>query len=136
MIREGKDLPELKDLEQEYENDQFGAYLRCVRQAKQISIRQMAKAVNKTAAYLSDIENGNNKPPDKELLEMMIGVLQLEGHPAIREHLFDLAARERNDIPADVKEYVIQNKTLLKILRAAMENPNGEQIWARIAESL
>ena len=35
---------------------EFGKYLRSVRQAKGISIRQLAKEVDKTPTYLSDIE--------------------------------------------------------------------------------
>ena len=56
----------------EYENFNFGNYLRTVRQAKGISIRQLAKEVHKTPTYLSDIENGHNKPPEKELLVIII----------------------------------------------------------------
>lgn len=124
---------ELAFLEQIGEGIEFGAYLRRIRQAKQISIRQLAKSVDKTAAYLSDIENGNNKPPDKELLEVLICALDLDDYPRIRENLFDLAAEERNDVPADIKEYIMHNKMLLKVLRAAKNTPNGEQIWLQLA---
>lgn len=127
------DQSELALLEQNGEGIEFGAYLRRVRQAKQISIRQLAKSVDKTAAYLSDIENGNNKPPDKELLEVLIRELGLDEYPRIRENLFDLAAEERNDVPADIKEYIMHNKMLLKVLRAAKDAPNSEQIWLQLA---
>ena len=49
----------------------FGSYLRAVRQARKISVRQLAKAVGKTPTYLSDIEQRNNKPPEKALLDMI-----------------------------------------------------------------
>ena len=124
---------ELVCLEEDGEGIEFGAYLRRVRQAKQISIRQLAKSVDKTAAYLSDIENGNNKPPDKELLEVLIRALDLDEYPRIRENLFDLAAEERNDVPADIKEYIMHNKMLLKVLRAAKNAPDSEQIWLQLA---
>ena len=50
----------------------FGQYLRAVRQARGVSVRQMSKAVEKTATYISDIEQGNNRPPEKELLEKIL----------------------------------------------------------------
>lgn len=124
---------ELLGLEESREGIEFGAYLRRVRQAKGISIRQLAKSVDKTAAYLSDIENGNNKPPDKELLEVLIRELGIDEYPRIRENLFDLAAEERNDVPADIKEYIMHNKMLLKVLRAAKNAPDSEQIWRQLA---
>ena len=115
---------------------EFGKYLRAVRQAKGISIRQLAKDVNKTPTYLSDIENGHNKPPEKELLETIIQKLNLESFPKVKATLFDLAAKERNDIPADVKDYIMSNQTLLKIIRTAKDRPNSEQIWSQIAKTI
>lgn len=112
----------------------FGEYLRAVRQARKISIRQLAKAVDKSPTYLSDIEKGNNKPPEKELLERIIQELKLDDFPKQKHTLFDLAAKERNDIPADIKEYIMSNSTLLKIIRTAKENPNSEQIWSQVSE--
>ena len=115
---------------------EFGKYLRSVRQAKGISIRQLAKEVDKTPTYLSDIENGHNKPPEKELLETIIQKLNLDDSPRIKSTLFDLAAKERNDIPADIKDYIMSNQTLLKIIRTAKDKPNSEQLWAHIAKNI
>lgn len=116
------------------ENTEFGQYLRSVRQAKKISIRQLAKAVNKTPTYISDIEKGNNKPPERELLDKIISVLQLDDFQKVRNKLYDLAAKERNDVPADIKEYLMENETILKIIRTAKESPNEKQIWAKVSQ--
>lgn len=120
----------------EYEVFEFGKYLRSVRQAKGVSIRQLAKDVNKTPTYLSDIENGHNKPPEKELLETIIQKLNLDDSPKVKATLFDLAARERNDIPADVKDYIMSNKALLEIIRIAKDSSNSTQFWSNIAQTL
>ena len=120
----------------EYEVFEFGKYLRSVRQAKGVSIRQLAKDVNKTPTYLSDIENGHNKPPEKELLETIIQKLNLDDSPKVKSTLFDLAAKERNDIPADVKDYIMSNQILLKIIRTAKDRPDSEQIWSNIAKTI
>lgn len=115
---------------------EFGKYLRSVRQAKGISIRQLAKEVDKTPTYLSDIENGHNKPPEKELLDTIIQKLNLDEFPKVKATLFDLAARERNDIPADVKDYIMSNQILLKIIRTAKDRPDSEQIWSNIVKTI
>lgn len=122
------------DLKLKTENAEFGQYLRSVRQAKKISIRQLAKAVNKTPTYISDIEKGNNKPPKRELLDRIITALQLEEFPDIRNRLYDLAAKERKDVPADIKEYLMENESILKIIRTAKESPNEKQIWAKVSQ--
>ncbi len=122
------------DLKLKTENAEFGQYLRSVRQAKKISIRQLAKAVSKTPTYISDIEKGNNKPPERELLDRIIAALQLEEFPDIRNRLYDLAAKERKDVPADIKEYLMENESILKIIRTAKESPNEKQIWAKVSQ--
>lgn len=124
----------MDDLNLETENAEFGQYLRSVRQAKKISIRQLAKAVSKTPTYISDIEKGNNKPPERELLDKIIAELHLEEFPDIRNRLYDLAAKERKDVPADIKEYLMENESILKIIRTAKESPNEKQIWAKVSQ--
>lgn len=124
----------MDDLNLEPENAEFGQYLRSVRQAKKISIRQLAKAVSKTPTYISDIEKGNNKPPERELLDRIIATLHLEEFPDIRNRLYDLAARGRKDVPADIKEYLMENESILKIIRTAKESPNEKQIWAKVSQ--
>ena len=122
------------DLNLKTENTEFGQYLRSVRQAKKISIRQLAKAVSKTPTYISDIEKGNNKPPERELLDRIIAELHLEEFPDIMNSLYDLAAKERKDVPADIKEYLMENESILKIIRTAKESPNEKQIWAKVSQ--
>lgn len=114
----------------------FGGYLRSIRQAKETSIRQLAKAIGITPTYLSDIEKGNNKPPDKALLEAIIKELHLEENKTVVSNLFDLAAKERNDIPADIKDYIINNHDLLVMIRSVKDNPEKQNIWNELSHSI
>lgn len=116
--------------------DDFGSYLRAVRQARKISVRQLAKAVGKTPTYLSDIEQRNNKPPEKDLLEKIIRKLNLDEHPEVRTKLYDLAAMERNDVPADIKEYIMENKNLINLIRNTKDRPNSDLIWKQISQNI
>ncbi len=54
----------------------FGTYLRQLREAKNISLRELAKRIGVSGAFLSDIELGRRFPsPEKiELLAKEIGV--------------------------------------------------------------
>lgn len=80
------------------------------------------------------ILKGNNKPPERELLDRIIAELHLEEFPDIRNRLYDLAAKERKDVPADIKEYLMENESILKIIRTAKESPNEKQIWAKVSQ--
>lgn len=110
----------------------FGAYLRSVRRAKNVSIRSLAKAVNRTPTYLSDIENGYNRPPDQKLLEEIVGVLRLQGEPELLERLYDLAAVGRGDIPADVKSFLYQNPDVIPVIRKIKNAPDGDVLQQQI----
>jgi transcriptional regulator with XRE-family HTH domain len=116
---------------------EFGKYLRAIREAKGISIRQLAKAVGKTPTYISDIEKKNNKPPEKKLLDDIILNLNLEDYsPKIKNTLYDLAAKERKDVPADIKDYIMRNPELLTIIRTTKDKPNDQQIWSQLLEKV
>jgi len=96
----------------------FGEYLRALRQAKKVSIRELAKQVNKTPTYISDIEKGNNRPPDESLLNSIIVALNLEDDALqIKNTLFDLAAKERGGVSADIAEFIMQDDDVRNVIR-------------------
>lgn len=98
----------------------FGDYLRALRKAKKISIRELAKQVNKTPTYISDIEKGNNRPPDENLLNDIILALNLgEDSSPVKNKLFDLAAKERGVVSADIAAFIMQDDDVRSIIRLA-----------------
>lgn len=111
----------------------FGECMRSLRKAKQISLRSLAKEVGKTPTYISDIENGNNRPPDKPLLDSIIAALRINDNPRLCGKLFDLAALGRGDIPADIKAFVIENPSIFSILRILQSSPKRIEIMAEMA---
>lgn len=42
--------------------------------------------------------------------------------------------KEDIDVPADIKEYLMENESILKIIRTAKESPNEKQIWAKVSQ--
>ena len=114
------------------ENFTFGKYMRAVRKAQNISVRQLAKALNKTPTYISDIENGNNRPPDKELLDSIVTELKLDEFPRVKDKLYDLSAYERGDIPADIKKIIIDNPELITILRSYQACPRKKEMLSKM----
>lgn len=107
----------------------FGQSLRYIRQEQGLTIRKVANEVNKTSTYISDIERGNNKPPEKELMEMIMDVLNLQDME-IRCFLYDLAARERGGVSGDIVDYIMKNSNLRLAIRLAKHHNGGEEFWA------
>lgn len=114
----------------------FGACLRSVRKARGISLRCFARQLGKTPTYLSDIENGFSKPPDRALLAEMIAALELPNGAEERELLYDLAAAERDDIPADVKALLYENPAFIPLLRRASALPEGDALFRQMDAQL
>lgn len=96
----------------------FGEYLRALRKAKKVSIRELAKRVSKTPTYISDIEKGNNRPPDEYLLNSIIVSLNLSDDTSeIKNRFFDLAAKERGGVSADIADFIMRDDDVRNIIR-------------------
>ena len=115
QIRQESNLIEILDNE-----NNFGKYLRVLRKAKKISVRELARKVNKTPTYISDIENGNNRPPDENLLNSIIFALNLgDDTSQVKNKLFDLAAKERGVVSADIANFIMQDDDVRNVIRLA-----------------
>lgn len=62
------------DKEKLEKRDALGKKIRELRQAKEISVRKMAKILNISPTFLSLIENGHSAPPDKLLRDISIAL--------------------------------------------------------------
>ena len=116
----------------------FGPYLRAVRKALNISIRTLAKEVDKTPTYISDIENRNNKPPEKELLEKIVVALNIDKYysPKLKNTLFDLAAKERNEVSCDIKDFIMGDNKVITLIRKLKDAPNNEEIVEKLLNNV
>ena len=116
----------------------FGPYLREVRKALNITIRTLAKEVDKTPTYISDIENRNNKPPEKELLEKIVVALNIDKYysPKLKNTLFDLAAKERNEVSCDIKDYIMGDNKVITLIRKLKDTPNSGEIVDKLLNNV
>lgn len=96
-------------------NISFGQFLKKLRNEAEITQQQLAVFCDCSKQYISDIERGNNKPPDNELLEKLSECLRLNDKQ--KESLRDYAAQARSDIASDIKQILINNPNEIKRLR-------------------
>ncbi len=91
-------------------NNLFGTFLKDMRNEKGISLRELAKRVNISHSYLSNLENGKKPPPGNKLLIDIANALSLNKES--QRLLFDIAAKakelQRSDYtsPADISKYL------------------------------
>ncbi len=97
-------------------NESFSEFLVKKKNEMQFSNSKLAKLANMSAVYLGEIIKNRKKPPDKEIQYALADALQLTGMERI--NLFNLAAKERREIPIDVYDYLLESEELIDIIRA------------------
>ena len=72
---------------------EFGKFIEKKRKAMNKTLRGFAAELEIAPAYMSDIEKGHRYPPDKDKLEKMAELLNLNEKE--KNYIFDLAAVEK-----------------------------------------
>lgn len=79
------------------------------------SIRKIASKAGITHTYLLQLMNSKKEPPEAKTQEKIAKALELKNNEAIK--FYDLAAKQRGDIPADIYIKILNNKKIYKEIR-------------------
>lgn len=112
----------------------FGTCLARLREAKDVTLRELARKINVSAPFLSDVEKGRRAPLTAERLEMVVSVLHLSEDE--KTDLYDAAGRQRNTIAPDLPEYIMRHEYVSAALRTARDLDAGEEEWQKFVENL
>ena len=74
---------------------------------KHISQNKFAQRLGISSFYLGQLLKGEKSPPDRELQIKISKELDLNKQK--RKQYYDLIAKEKNDIPTDIYQYIINN---------------------------
>jgi HTH-type transcriptional regulator, competence development regulator len=80
----------------------FGHFIRQQRIKKKLSLRQFAKKLELSPAFISGIENSKNKPPKEENIKNMAEVLGVDKNITLA-----IAGK----IPSEIKDKILSNPT-------------------------
>lgn len=105
----------------------FGKFIIEKRKERDLSARQLALQINLSAVYICDIEKDRRVAPREDILEKIANILMLNKEE--REHMFDLAARTKNTVSADLPEYIMEKDIVRVALRTAKENDIDDKEW-------
>ena len=91
--------------------EKFGVFIRRVREAKEIGLREMAKKIGVSPTYLSKVERDEFPPPAEDKVRKIAGILGLDP-----DELLALAGRVASDLTEIIRE---QPRQMADFLRAA-----------------
>ena len=108
-------------------NKKFGELVKEYRGAK--SLKKLGDEIGISAAYLSDIENGN-RFPSKEKLDKFIKAFNLKDDE--KDRFYDLVAKEspnKYKVSGDIAEYIMKNEFLRNFIRIAKDKKLDNSYW-------
>ena len=103
----------------------FGEYLANKRKEREMSLRMLAKELDVSPTYLSDVENNRRNALSYEKLNKIIEILKLDEEE--QKILYDLAGEAKDEIPADVENFVNGNVEVIALLRKMKKEMDGDK---------
>lgn len=112
----------------------FGEYLKLKREEKQISLRELARRLNLSAPYLSDVENNRRAPLTEERLITLVRELHLTEEE--ETEMYDIIGQQRGLLPPDLNPYVSDRPYVNAALRTAKNLEADEEDWQMFIDEL
>ena len=116
------------------DNVTFGEFLAQRRVERDITLRELARKLEVSAAFLSDVENNRKPPLTADRLEKVANVMLLSVEEKTK--MYDLAGKQRNTVPPDLPEYIMERDYVSAALRTARDLDAGEEEWKRFVDDL
>lgn len=115
---------------------EFGRFIAAKRLEKDVKLKPIAERLGMSVTYLSDIIKGRRNPPDKEGLDILAEMFDLNEEE--KDMMFDLAGREREQVSPDLTEYIMDES--LPSARAAYRKARNanlrDDFWKSIVEMI
>lgn len=112
----------------------FNSFLKEKRLKRGIGLREFARLIGLQPSNYCSIESGSLPAPSEPFLRKISAILNLnlkEGR-----FLFDLAAKTRDDIPADLKELIKKDAVIPALLRTVEDEEVSPKQIREIVEDI
>ena len=91
----------------------------------ELTLKEVSKMLGISLSFLSDVENNRRKPFDRDKIDLFAEKLGLsEEDKAI---MFDLAARDRKEVPSDIEDIMMYGE-IGEMARLALRKSNAGEI--------
>ena len=114
--------------------ENFGEFLTAKRMERDLTLREMARKLEISAAFLSDVEKNRTAPLTKDRLDAVAEILHLSADE--RTTMYDLAGKQRNTVAPDLPEYIMGRSYVAAALRTARDLNASEAEWLKFVEDL
>lgn len=111
----------------------FGAFLTAKREEKDITLREMARILDVSPTFISDVEK-NRSTPKAERLERLAEALNLDNDE--KAVMYDLVGKQRDSVAPDLPEYIKGRDYVSAALRTARDLDAGEKEWLEFVAEL
>ncbi|MBW2284355.1 MAG: helix-turn-helix domain-containing protein [Deltaproteobacteria bacterium] len=101
----------------------FGDILRQARLDSGVGLRELARRIDKSAGYLSDVENGRVAPPSEGVILDLAGALMVDKKDLLQ------AARK---VDPELSDYVAQDPEAADFLRIAKAQKFDKHDWEQL----
>ena len=112
----------------------FGEYLKHIREEKHITLRELARRLELSAPFLSDVENNRRAPLTQERLATLVEVLNLS--KAEEAEMYDIVGQQKGLLAPDLNPYVTKRPYVNAALRTARNLEATEEDWQRFVDDL
>jgi transcriptional regulator with XRE-family HTH domain len=109
----------------EFMSDTFGKKLRDLRVQSDVGLRELARLIDKSPGYLSDVEQDHVPPPSEDVLLKIAAALNVD-----KTQL--LTAAQKMD--PEISRYVAQKPEAADFLRMAKEKDFGRDDWETLTK--
>lgn len=103
----------------------FGETLRSIRLDREVGLRELARLINKSPGYLSDVENGRARPPSEAVI--------LDIAAALGAGQKELLVGAKKVHP-ELSDFVSQQPEAADFLRMAKDRKFDEGDWGRLTQ--
>jgi transcriptional regulator with XRE-family HTH domain len=105
--------------------ESFGNTLRRLRLKAGVGLRELARLIDKSAGYMSDVEQDNVPPPSEEVILTIAGVLNTDKNELLK------AARK---VDPELSRYVAEEGRAADFLRMAKEKGFDNDDWTKLSQ--
>ena len=103
----------------------FGNILSRLRREAGIGLRELARLVDKSAGYLSDVENNHVPPPSEEVILTIAAALNVDKNQLLR-------AAQKMD--PEITHYVARQPQAADFLRMARDKGYNSRDWEKLSQ--
>ena len=103
----------------------------------ELTLKEVSQMLKISLSFLSDVENNRRKPFDKDRIEKFAERLGLTEEE--KATMFDLAARDRREVPSDIEDIMMYGE-IGEMARLALRKSNAGEIneedWKRFIREM